>query len=132
MTFLNFNFLFFILFFPYFIFFPSTRFFSFFIPPHLSLISHLHFLFFRFICSTSSTALSSYFHFSFFFSSPFLLQYFVWSSIFDLHFSFFFSSLALRLLQSIQEAPLHFLLPPKLKWVSFALFFSFIFFFFLF
>ena len=72
------------------------------------------YLFFFFI----HTFLFFFFFPLFFSTTPFPCLY--------LRFSFFFSSLALRLLQSIQEAPLHVLLPPRLKWVSFALFLFFV------
>ena len=99
----------FILFFPYYFFFIHTFLFFFFFPlfvffsstpfPYLYLhftFFHLHFTFFLFIYSTLSGALSPH-----------------------LHFSFFFFSLALRLLQSIQDA-----LSLTHKWVRWVPFFS--------
>ena len=75
----------------------------FFSPPHISLISIFTFLFF-------------------FLSIALRLE--LYPLIFTFLFSFLLlSSLALRLLQSIQEAPLNVLLPLRLRWVSFAFFF---------
>ena len=78
----------------------------FFSPPHISLISIFTFLFF-------------------FLSIALRLE--LYPLIFTFLFSFLLlSSLALRLLQSIQEAPLNVLLPLRLRWVSFAFFFFFL------
>ena len=87
-AFLNFNFLFFILFFPYLFFFSSTRFFSFlFIPLFFSSTPfpylYLHFSFF--FCSLALRLSSLHFTFFLFFSSSTPLEL---SSLFFFLFSF--------------------------------------------
>ena len=88
MAFLNFNFLLFILFFPYLFFFhPHVSFlfflFLFFSPPHLSLIFIFTFLFF--FCSLALRLSSLHFTFFLFFSSCTPLEL---SSLFFFRFSF--------------------------------------------